>query len=270
MFQDKILRQAVDLSGVNSINWARIAAQAVYYFTSAVSLGAPYRPVRFVVPTGNFGDAFAGYVARQMGLPIETITVATNSNDIMARAIETGLYERGQVMPTQSPAMDIQIASNFERLFFEASDRDAEATAAFFKQFAKTGVAEIPAEARAFIGAVFQGDAVDEAETSETIRDVLGDTGELIDPHTAVAMRAALKLKAKGPAAQTPMVVLSTAHPAKFPEAVLEAAKVEPHLPAAAIGLDRKTETFDRLPNEPDAVKQYLRTFAESSTSGAA
>lgn len=266
MFQDKTLRQAVDLSGVNSINWARIAAQAVYYFTSAVSLGAPHRTVSFVVPTGNFGDAFAGYVAKQMGLPIGTITVATNSNDIMARAIETGSYSRGKVVHTQSPAMDIQIASNFERLFFEAAGRDAEATARFFKTFAETGSAEIPAAARAVIAQLFNGDAVDEAETAATIGEVLDATGEMLDPHTAVALRAALRLKAKSANSKTPLVALSTAHPAKFPEAVLEATGKVPHLPAAAIGLDQKTETFDRLANDPDAVKSYLRTFAGAPT----
>jgi threonine synthase len=262
LFQDKALRQAVDLSGVNSINWARIAAQAVYYFTSAVSLGAPERRVSFVVPTGNFGDAFAGYVARQMGLPIETITVATNSNDIVARAIQTGRYARGEVMATQSPAMDIQVASNFERLFYEASGRDAAATAAFFETFAKTGAAEVPGHALEDMRRLFAGQAVDEAETSAVIRRVLEDTGEVIDPHTAVAMGAALRVKAARSRAETPLVVLSTAHPAKFPEAVQAAAGVEPHLPAAAVGLDRKAEVFDRLPNQPDAVKAYLRDFA--------
>jgi threonine synthase len=268
MFQDKVLRQAVDLSGVNSINWARIAAQAVYYFTSAVALGAPHRTVSFVVPTGNFGDAFAGYVARQMGLPIETITVATNANDIVARAIQTGRYARGAVQATQSPAMDIQIASNFERLYFEAVGRDAALTAAAFRTFGQTGAIDIPPDALAFMGALFAGDAVDEAETSAAIRDTLKDTGELIDPHTAVAMRAARRLRARSPDATTPLVVLSTAHPAKFPEAVREAAGAEPRLPAAAVGLDGKTETFDRLPADPDAVKQYLRAFAEQPVSG--
>jgi threonine synthase len=262
MFQDKVLRQAVDLSGVNSINWARIAAQAVYYFTSAVSLGAPYRPVSFVVPTGNFGDAFAGYVAKQMGLPIRTITVATNSNDIVARAVETGRYARGQVVATQSPAMDIQIASNFERLFFEAVGRDAALTSAFFKTFAETGAAEIPPAALAAMRTLFAGQAVDEAETSDAIRQTLRDTGELIDPHTAVAIRAAQRLRAAAPDSPTPLVVLSTAHPAKFPEAVMDAAGVEPRLPAAAVGLDAKAEQFDRLPNQPDQVKAYLRAFA--------
>src|ERR1700761_1156630 len=178
MFQDKILRQAVDLSGVNSINWARIAAQAVYYFTSAVSLGAPHRTVRFVVPTGNFGDAFAGYVAKQMGLPIETITVATNSNDIVARAITTGRYGRGEVVATQSPAMDIQVASNFERLLYESTGRDGAAVTAFFKTFAETGAVDIPGHALEDMRRVFTGQAVDEAETSATIRQVLEETGE--------------------------------------------------------------------------------------------
>jgi len=265
MFGDKALRQAVDLSGVNSINWARIAAQAVYYFTSAVALGAPHRKVSFVVPTGNFGDAFAGYVAKQMGLPIETITVATNSNDIVARAIQTGRYARGAVQATQSPAMDIQIASNFERLYFEAIGRDAAATALAFKTFGMANNSDgidIPKAALAFMRTLFAADAVDEAETSAEIAQTLKDTGEVIDPHTAVAMRAARRILAKGADGATPLVVLSTAHPAKFPEAVREAAGVEPRLPLAAVGLDAKTETFDRLPADADAVKAYLRTFA--------
>jgi threonine synthase len=262
LFQDPVLRQAVDLSGVNSINWARIAAQAVYYFTSAVALGAPHRPVSFVVPTGNFGDAFAGYVAKQMGLPIQMITVATNANDIVARAINTGRYARGEVQATQSPAMDIQIASNFERLFFEAVGRDAEATAAAFHAFNATGAVDVPAEAHAVMRALFTGDAVDEAETSAAIEQTLKDTGEVIDPHTAVAIRAARRAQAKTGAAATPSIVLSTAHPAKFPEAVRAAAGVEPRLPLAAVGLDARTESFDRLPADADAVKAYLKTFA--------
>ena len=263
MFGDAELRRAVDLSGVNSINWARIAAQAVYYLTSAVALGAPHRPVSFVVPTGNFGDAFAGYVAKQMGLPIETITVATNANDIVARAITTGRYARGAVQATQSPAMDIQIASNFERLYFEAVGRDAAATALAFKTFAMANNAdgiEIPADALAFMRKLFGGDAVSEAETSAAIAQTLADTGEVIDPHTAVAIRAARRLQAKD--ASRPLIVLSTAHPAKFPEAVLEAAGVEPRMPLAAVGLDKKAEKFDRLPNDAAAVKTYLKTFA--------
>jgi threonine synthase len=273
MFGDRDLRQAVDLSGVNSINWARIAAQAVYYFTSAVAVGAPHRKVSFVVPTGNFGDAFAGYVARQMGLPIETITVATNANDIVSRAIRTGRYARGAVQATQSPAMDIQIASNFERLYFEAVGRDAAATALAFKTFGganNTGGIEIPPDALAFMRRLFDGDAVDEAQTSDAIETTLRDTGEVIDPHTAVAIRAARRLQAARRDNAIPLIVLSTAHPAKFPEAVREAAGVEPRLPLAAVGLDARTEQFDHLPNDADAVKAYLKTFALSNQNGAA
>jgi threonine synthase len=273
MFGDKALRAAVDLSGVNSINWARIAAQAVYYFTSAVALGAPHRKVSFVVPTGNFGDAFAGYVAKQMGLPIETITVATNANDIVARAIRTGRYARGAVQATQSPAMDIQIASNFERLYFEAVGRDAAATALAFKTFTaanNSGGIDIPADALAFIRTLFSGDSVDEAQTSDCIERTLQDTGEVIDPHTAVALRAARRLQAGRADNSVPLVVLSTAHPAKFPEAVRAAAGVEPRLPLAAVGLDEKGERFDRLPADAEAVKAYLKTFALSNQNGAA
>jgi threonine synthase len=266
MFGDKALRQVVDLSGVNSINWARIAAQAVYYFTSAVAVGAPHRKVSFVVPTGNFGDAFAGYVAQRMGLPIETITVATNSNDIVSRAIRTGRYARGAVQATQSPAMDIQIASNFERLYFEAVGRDAAATALAFKTFSganNTDGIEIPPGALATMQALFDGAAVDEPHTSAAIARTLKETGELIDPHTAVAIDVARRKQADSDHdASIPLIVLSTAHPAKFPETVHEAAGVEPRLPLAAVGLDAKVEQFDRLPNDPDALKAYLRRFA--------
>lgn len=262
MFQDPVLRQAVDLSGVNSINWARIAAQAVYYFTSAVMLGAPHRKVGFVVPTGNFGDAFAGFVAHKMGLPIERIVAATNSNDIVARALQTGQYSRGAVQATQSPAMDIQIASNFERLYFEATRRQALETARAFQAFAATGAVAIPPQAFAAMSELFHGEAVDEGETSRTIVATLNETGELIDPHTAVAVAAAKRVRAQGKLGSTPLVALSTAHPAKFPEAVKAAAGIEPGLPAAARGIGEKPERFDRLPNDPEAVKAYLRAFA--------
>jgi threonine synthase len=268
LFQDQPLRQSVDLSGVNSINWARIAAQAVYYFTSAAALGAPHRPVSFVVPTGNFGDAFAGYVAKQMGLPIETILVATNANDIVARAIETGVYARGAVTATQSPAMDIQVASNFERLYFEAAGRDAAATARAFADFAEGGAIGIPPDALARIRTLFRGVSVDEFETSRTIRRVLEATGELIDPHSAVAMHASSQYHSEQ--VEGPLIILSTAHPAKFPEAVLQASGQAPRLPAAAVGLDLKPETFDRLPADAEAVRAYLKAFAGQALSGAA
>ncbi|MCR5877453.1 threonine synthase [Phenylobacterium sp. J367] len=259
-FQDEVLRQAVDLSGVNSINFARIAAQAVYYFTSAVALGAPLRPVSFCVPSGNFGDAFAGYVASRMSLPIGKIIVATNSNDILATAFETGRYARGSVHATISPAMDIQSASNFERLYFEGVSREAVETARAFEAFATAGAIDIPPSALASMQALFRGVAVGEDETRRTIVATLNETGELIDPHTAVAV-AALK---RSPDVPGPVVVLSTAHAAKFPEDVAAASGVTAILPRGAADLAGRPERFDRLPAETEMIKAHVRAFAEA------
>ena len=259
-FQDQALRQAVDLSGVNSINFARIAAQAVYYFTSAAALGAPHRPVSFAVPSGNFGDAFAGYVASRMGLPIARIVVATNSNDILAQAFETGRYARGQVQATISPAMDIQAASNFERLFFEATGRDAAATARAFEGFNTTGVIDVPAEALAVMRRMFRGVGVGEAETRRALVSTLEATGELIDPHTAVGVAAL----ARAQDTPGPVVVLSTDHAAKFPEDVAKVAGVTPQLPRGAADLADRPERFERLPAEAETIKAYVRAFAEA------
>jgi threonine synthase len=258
-FQDLSLRQAVDLSGVNSINFARIAAQAVYYFTSAVALGAPHRAVNFCVPSGNFGDAFAGYVASRMGLPIGTIVVATNSNDILARAFEEGRYARGVVQPTLSPAMDIQAASNFERLYFEGVRREATETARAFEAFAAVGAIDIPPQALALMRERFRGVSIGEGETVATIVSTLNETGELIDPHTAVAVAALKHVTVEGP-----VVVLSTAHPAKFPEDVGRASGVTPTLPRGAADLASRRERFDRLPAEAETIKAYVRAFAEA------
>ncbi|HKP77644.1 MAG TPA: threonine synthase, partial [Phenylobacterium sp.] len=257
-FQDQALRQAVDLAAVNSINFARIAAQAVYYFTTAAALGAPDREVNFVVPSGNFGDAFAGYVARRMGLPIKRIVVATNANDILARAFATGRYARGTVQPTLSPAMDIQSASNFERLYFEGVQREATETARAFEAFGKTGVIDIPPGALSAMQAVFTGVAIGEDETVRAMVSTLNETGELIDPHTAVAVGALRHVTLEGPT-----VVLSTAHPAKFPEDVAKATGLEPALPRGVASLAERAERFDRLPGEADTIKAYVRAFAE-------
>ena len=259
-FQDQSLRQAVDLSGVNSINFARIAAQAVYYFTSAVALGAPERPVSFCVPSGNFGDAFAGYVASRMGLPVGRIVVATNANDILAQAFETGRYVRGQVRATMSPAMDIQSASNFERLFFEATGRDAKATTAAFEGFSRTGAIELPTEALGAMRAMFRGVGVSEDQTARAIVSTLDATGALIDPHTAVGV-AALARAGDTPG---PVVVLSTAHAAKFPEDVAKVSGVTPQLPRGAADLAGRPERFERLPAETETIKGYVRAFAEA------
>jgi threonine synthase len=256
IFQDQAMHNA-GLSGVNSINWSRIAAQTVYYFASAVALGAPDRPVSYAVPTGNFGDAFAGYVASRMGLPIERMIIATNGNDIMSRAVESGRYARGEVLATQSPAMDIQAASNFERLYFESVGRDAADTARAMQAFADTGVIDIPEAAQAGLRRLFRGAAVDEAETSATIRQVLSESAELIDPHTAVGVAAARRI---GPAwPTTPLVVLSTAHPAKFPETVAEVTGLQPVVPPLVSAMDRRPERIQRLPNDVEAVKAIVR-----------
>jgi threonine synthase len=258
LFADKVFVTDVALSGVNSINWARIVAQSVYYFTSAAALGAPDRKIAFTVPTGNFGDAFAGYVAQRMGLPVERIVVATNANDILARTFQTGRYAKGAVAATQSPAMDIQVASNFERLYFEAVGRDAAETKTAFETFAAKGAMDLPSQAFGAIRDLFLGGSTGEVATTAAMREAYAAYGDLIDPHTAVALAASRPDLASG----TAMITLSTAHPAKFPDAVEAATGAAPPLPAKASGLFDRPERFDRLPAEVEAVKTYVRTFA--------
>jgi threonine synthase len=259
-FADDDFRKAVDLSGVNSINFARIAAQSVYYFTAAVALGAPEREIAFAVPTGNFGDAFAGYVAKQMGLPISRIVVGTNDNDIMARAFEEGRYARGTVAHTTSPAMDIQVASNFERLYFECVRRDGIETGRAFQAFAETGALSIPPGAFATMRELFRGASVNEGDVARTMISVMNTTGEMIDPHTAVGVTAARRVGPPTPT--TPLVVLSTAHPAKFPETVTPLLGEAPRMPRGVADHSARPERFDRLPADADTVKAYVRAFA--------
>ena len=259
---DQSLKQAVGLSAVNSINFARIVAQSVYYFTTAVALGAPHRPVAYAVPSGNFGDGFAGYAAQRMGLPIARITVATNSNDILARALNDGRYARGAVVATQSPAMDIQSASNFERLYYECVRRDGVETARAFQAFADTGVIDIPPQALQAMRETFTGLTVGEDETARTILATLNQTGELIDPHTAVGVAAFNRMRG----GDMPVIILSTAHAAKFPEAVLAACGQAPSVPRKAQSLAAKAERFEHLPADAAAIKAYVRAFAESDT----
>jgi len=257
---DQSLKQRIGLSAVNSINFARIAAQLVYYFTTAVALGAPDRQVAFSVPSGNFGDAFAGYAAARMGLPIKRIVVATNANDILARTFREGRYVRGRVAPTQSPAMDIQSASNFERLYFECVRRDGVETARAFTAFAGAGVIDVPPQAFAVMRELFIGVSVNEAETTRSMVATLNETGELVDPHTAVAvagMRAAGDLG-------VPIIALSTAHPAKFPQAVKAATGETPKAPPVVQAQARRRERFDRLAADAQAVKDYVRAFADA------
>ena len=254
---DKALQSAVGLSAVNSINFARIIAQSVYYFTTAVALGAPHRTVSFAVPSGNFGDGFAGYVAHRMGLPVGRILVATNANDILARTFLTGVYARGAVAETQSPAMDIQSASNFERLFFEVTGRDGPATAEAFAGFAAGKAIQVPTSALQAMTSLFSGASTDEASTTREMQQTLTETGEVADPHTAVALSALRRDPGPGPT-----VVLATAHPAKFPEAVLAATGRAPETPARAQALAGRPERFERIEADAARVSAYVRTFA--------
>ncbi|MCB9666387.1 MAG: threonine synthase [Alphaproteobacteria bacterium] len=242
------------LVAVNSINWARVLAQIVYYVTAALTLGAPDRPVRFVVPTGNFGDVFAGWCARRMGLPIAQLVVATNANDILARTLHTGAYTTRGVVPTLSPSMDIQVSSNFERLLFEASGRDGAQVAAWMAALRRDGGFTLDDATLASIREVFAAARVDDAGTLEVMRRTHAETGMLVDPHTAVGLGAVEQL---GPV-EVPTVVLATAHPAKFPDAVAQATGVRPALPPALADLLARTERFDVLPADVDAVRAAL------------
>ncbi|HVZ13948.1 MAG TPA: threonine synthase, partial [Bauldia sp.] len=255
LFGKAELRREFALSGVNSINWARIIGQIVYYFTAAAELGSPDRPVSFAVPTGNFGDIFAGYAAKRMGLPIERLVIATNVNDILARALANGRYDVQGVMPTTSPSMDIQVSSNFERLLWEASNRDAAAVRTMMGELQSRGVFTIGEPALSAIRRDFQAGRADEAEVAATIGKTYRETGFLPDPHTAVGIAVAGRLARPG----LPMVALSTAHPAKFAAAVKAAAGVEPQLPQGFASILTKRESYATLANEMRAVEEYIR-----------
>ena len=260
MFNDAGFRDRVRLSGVNSINWARIMAQVVYYFTAALSLGGPDRKISFTVPTGNFGDIFAGYVAKRMGLPIERLVIATNDNDILARTLKTGRYEMRAVKATTSPSMDIQISSNFERLLFEAHGRDPVAVRAAMAGLKQSGAFEIETNALKAIRREFRAARATEKQVAETIRETLADTGYLLDPHTATAVFVAKK-HAKP---TSPMVTLATAHPAKFPAAVKSACGIDPALPSWLGDLMNREERFDILPAEIRAVEKFIGDHARA------
>ena len=267
MFNHQAFRDQVRLSGVNSINWARIVAQVVYYFTAAVALGSPRRKIAFTVPTGNFGDVYAGYVALCMGLPIDRLTVATNVNDILARTIATGAYELRDVVPTSSPSMDIQVASNFERLVFDIYRRDGRVVRALMASLAQSRRLALSASALSALRAVFSADRADEDETAATIRTMLRETEQLIDPHTAVGIAVAEKeIRDQS----IPMIVLSTAHPAKFPDAVEAASGVRPQLPEWLADLDRRPERVTRMPVDQRAIEQHIVSASRAAQEGAA
>ncbi len=261
MFNDVAFRDRVKLSGVNSINWARIMAQVVYYFTAAVSLGGPDRKVSFTVPTGNFGDIFAGYVAKKMGLPIDRLVIATNDNDILARTLKTGRYEMQGVMATTSPSMDIQISSNFERLLFEAYGRDPSAVRSSMASLKQSGAFEIKPEALKAIKREFRAGRATQEQVAETIRETLEATGYLLDPHTATGVFVAQKNARPG----SPMVTLATAHPAKFPAAVKSACGIDPALPSWLADLMHREERFDTLDAELKAVETFIGDHARAN-----
>lgn len=261
MFNDHAFRDRLALSGVNSINWARIMAQIVYYFSAALSLGAPDRAVSFTVPTGNFGDIFAGYVAARMGLPITRLAIATNDNDILARTLETGLYETRAPVQTTSPSMDIQVSSNFERLLFETANRDDALIRAQMAGLQQSGRFTLAAEQRRQIASLFAAGRSTMAQTAQTIRDVWQTSGYLADPHTAIAIKVA---REQGQA-EAPMVVLATAHPAKFPAAVEEAGGERPQLPLWLGDLMAREEHFTPLPNEEKSIKDFISRHSRTT-----
>jgi threonine synthase len=259
-FNDLAFRDRHGLTAVNSINFARVMAQIVYYFWAALKLGAPDRPVAFTVPSGNFGNVYAGYAARQMGLPVSHFVVATNTNDILARFFETGAMTTAEVVPTLSPSMDIQISSNFERLLFDLYGRDGRALADAMTTFRSTGTLRVGAKAHGsnILGGVrelFESGRLDDEGTLAAIADCRRRYGETLDPHTAVGYAVAQRHR-RDPA--VPMIVLATAHPAKFPDAVQKATGERPALPPRLADLLQRTERVDGLPNDIAALKQLI------------
>ena len=254
MFNDFAFRDEVRLAGVNSINWARVLAQVVYYFTSAVALGAPHRKVSFTVPTGNFGDIFAGYIARKMGLPIDTLVVATNQNDILHRCLATGDYTPDGVIPSISPSMDIQVSSNFERVLFDAYGRDGKAVAQLMDEL-KAGGFKVSQGALQHLQDLFVSGRASEEETSATIKGMRERTGELLCPHSAVGVKVAQDHLDQG----VPMITLATAHPAKFPDAVEAATGIRPPLPPRMADLFDRDERVTKVENDLAEIEHFIR-----------
>ncbi len=258
MFNDREVNGPLTLSAVNSINWARLMAQVVYYFYAALQLGAPERRVAFSVPTGNFGDVFAGYVATQMGLPVERLIVATNVNDILHRALSRGDYSVAGVTPTAAPSMDIQVSSNFERLLFDLEGRDGSTTGARMKWFEQMGKMVLSADMRKK-ASFFASARVDADDTAGAMRWAYEKCDQVIDPHTAIALHAA---RAASIPADIPVVTLATAHPAKFRDAVERSIGIRPALPARIGSLFDREERCVILPGEYNAVRDYIMANA--------
>lgn len=253
-FADQSFLKGMKLGAVNSINWARIMAQIVYYFSASLTLGGPHRPVSFSVPTGNFGDIFAGYLAKQMGLPIDQLVVATNRNDILHRVISGNDMSKGQLEPTLSPSMDIMVSSNFERLLFDVYGRDGAAVADLMARFKKESVHLGDGEWTQ-VRELFNSYAVDDATTCQVISEVFESTEYLLDPHTAIGVKAARECRRD---MSVPMVTLATAHPVKFPDPVIEAGLDAPSLPSHLSDLMEREERFTVLENNLSTVQQFV------------
>lgn len=262
MFADREVTDRFSISAVNSINWARLMAQVVYYFYAASQLGGPHRKIAFSVPTGNFGDVFAGYVAARMGLPIERLIVATNVNDILHRALSAGDYSTGSVTPTAAPSMDIQVSSNFERLLFDLEGRDGGKTSARMAAFEQSHNMQLEPGMRETAADIFTSHRVDPDDMALAMRWAQDRAGQVIDPHSAIGLSAAQNADLD-PA--VPVVTLATAHPAKFPDAVERATGVRPALPRRVGDLFDREEKYTKLPGDYDAVKQFITSNATPS-----
>jgi len=261
LFADTALRRDLGLSAMNSINFARIAAQIVYYVAAGLALGAPGRPLSFAVPTGNFGNIYAAHLARSIGLPVERLVLATNANDVLARYLASGAMTMAEVSPSLSPSMDIQVASNFERLLFELKGRNGAAVTRAIAAFRRDGALPPDDQAWHAAGKLFAGQRVDDAATLAEIGQTYRRTGRLIDPHSAVAVAAARAELARDESA-APMVALATAHPAKFSETVERATGIRPQMPDALVEIMEKPEQVTALPNDIAAVSRFIRERA--------
>ena len=255
VFNDVEVRAYRSLGAVNSINWGRITAQIVYYFHAALQLGAPQRAVSFAVPTGNFGNVFAGHAASCMGLPIEKIVVCSNENDILTRFFETGVMEKQGVRQTVTPSMDIEVSSNFERFLFELLDRDGTHVSALMRRLNESGRFEVEPDDLERARSHFDAMRVNQRETCEAIARLYNETGMVIDPHTAVALAAADRMQQQSDA---PLVVISTAHPAKFPDTIERSIRTDVTLPPQLAKLIEMPERYRRISNSVDELKKLM------------
>jgi len=253
LFNDKSFNNSINMSGVNSINWARIVIQIVYYFFSYFKIASEGEKINFSVPTGNFGDIYAGYVAKKMGLPINKLIIATNKNDILKRVINTGIYKPAKVFPTISPSMDIQVASNFERLIFDISECDSNRTKKLMNDLYEKGEFKLKEEEIKKIKSHFLAESLSEEETKSTINEIYFNEKIIVDPHTAVGIGVFKKINPK-----ENTIILSTAHPSKFSEIVTEETKVKPELPKSLKDILNKKEKFDKLQNKKKVIQKYI------------